>query len=92
MEEEPQDVSKVEMAVCREESEECCSNKQKKRDVKFVRRIGNGMMTNEVCASREGVEECKQKLVEEFSNCQARIVALEAEIEGYSQQNTRLKR
>ena len=32
-----------------------------------------------------------KKLVEEVSNYQARIVALEAEIEGYSQQNTQLK-
>ena len=91
MEEEPQDVSKVEMAICREESEECCSDKQKKRDVKFVRRIGNGMKTNEACASQEGVEECEQNLVEGVSNCQARIVALKAEIEGYSQQNNQLK-
>ena len=61
MEAEPQDVSKVEMAVCRdrEKSEEHCSNKQKKSDVKFVRRIVNGMKTNEVCASREGVEQCE---------------------------------
>ena len=62
MEAEPQDVSKVEMAVCRdrEKSEEHCSNQQKKRDVKFVRRIGTGMKTNEVCASREGVEQCEK--------------------------------
>ena len=32
-----------------------------------------------------------KKLVEEVSNYQARIVALEAEIEGYLQQNTQLK-
>jgi hypothetical protein len=50
------------MAVCRdrEKSEEHCSNQQKKRDVKFVRRIGTGMKTNEVCASREGVEQCEK--------------------------------